>query len=148
MGVEIRTIHAFEGRHEELFDQLRNIWRRIGWTKRERSNAEWEHDISRSLWVYIACYGERVVGFVRFVDCGSFGCIFDVAVDPDYQRQGIGSMLMTELDKTIAKGGPFPWNDIILVPWEDNPGNIKFYKSLGYEVIVAMSLKRYTFPEA
>ncbi len=148
MAVAYGPLNSYLGTREELFSHLREIWRKVGWTDRVRSNAEWEHCLKCSLWVYLAWDETRVVGFVRLVDSGLFGHIHDVAVDPDYWRQGIGTKLMDELDKTIAEGWLFPWNEITLEPWDGNPWNREFYEKLGYVDTPCMRLTKYVFPEA
>lgn len=51
---------------------------------------------------------KRMVGFGRAVSDGAFvATICDVAVDPDYQRRGIGRRIVKELVRNMKrKGGP------------------------------------------
>jgi ribosomal protein S18 acetylase RimI-like enzyme len=49
----------------------------------------------------VVCFakdGERLVGAARALSDGEYhATIYDVVVHPDYQRQGVGSRLMSEL---------------------------------------------------
>lgn len=60
-----------------------------------------------------------------------------LAVDPDYQLQGIASLLMRNLEqRLIAKGCP----KIQLLVRKDNPAVIDFYEKLDYEHVEVLCL--------
>ncbi len=82
----------------------------------------------------------QIIGAVLGGFDGRRGWIHHLAIDPNYQRQGFGKMLMDELtrrfkDKKIVK--------IKLEIVRDNAEVIEFYKKLGWELreeIITMSL--------
>ena len=55
-----------------------------------------------------------------------------VYVDPDYQRQGLGQLLMAEL---IDRARMFGFHSVIARIAEPNPGSIALHKAFGYEVV-------------
>src|SRR5690606_21875315 len=62
-------------------------------------------------------------------ECNTFILVENVVVDPDYQRQGIGRLLM----KTIEDfGQQNECKYIILVSEMERHGSHRFYESLGY----------------
>lgn len=76
---------------------------------------------------------EKVVAFVIARSMGGRTEIMQLAVHPDYRRQGYGSKL---LDYVIAKAKDFNARSrrIELEVREDNLGAISFYKKNGFEM--------------
>lgn len=134
------------GDAEHAFNQLRELWERIGWSEhRVRTNFIWEDCLRSSHYVLSAWDGQRLVGFGRIVADGIFATFYDIAVDPDYQRQGIGRQLMDMLIGQVKDKG---YAGIYLFRWEENPGNQAFYESLGFEPTESgMELRKYMKPE-
>lgn len=82
-----------------------------------------EEALARTLNV-TAWAGDELVGCVRLLTDGYFfGCITEILVDPNYQRQGIGRGLMDHLWEASPTG-------IFLGA---QPGKEEFFKKLGYE---------------
>ena len=54
-----------------------------------------------------------------------------LAVSPDFQRQGIGLQLMTDIIQNLQNESV---KRMELIVESDNPGGIAFYKSLGFEI--------------
>jgi len=74
--------------------------------------------------VCLAYDGDRLVGASRAITDGEYhGLIYDVAIHPDYQRQGIGQHMMEELLNRLPV-----WR-VMLVADE---GVQEFYRSLGF----------------
>ncbi|MTV78041.1 GNAT family N-acetyltransferase, partial [Streptococcus pneumoniae] len=86
--------------------------------------------LSHSLVIYVALDGDAVVGLIRLVGDG-FSSVFvqDLIVLPNYQRQGIGSLLMKEALKDYKDA-----YQVQLVT-EETEKNVKFYRSMGFEVL-------------
>lgn len=75
--------------------------------------------------VCLAYDGERLIGASRAITDGEYhGLIYDVAVDPEYQGQGVGRRMMEELLKRMPV-----WR-VMLVAEEAVQG---FYRTLGFE---------------
>lgn len=73
----------------------------------------------------VTCWnGEELCGIGRLISDGVYyASIFDVAVQPAYQRQGVGRLLMRELEQAV------PGLRIYLTA---TFGNEPFYERLGY----------------
>ncbi len=55
-----------------------------------------------------------------------------VYVDPDYQRQGLGRILMNEI---IDRARLFGFHSVIARIAEGNPGSVALHEGFGYEVV-------------
>ena len=70
---------------------------------------------------------------------GFRGKLYRVAVRPAYQRQGIGTALVSELERRLATAGARQLN---LLQWRPNADAYAFYTKLGYEPNEEMRLMR------
>lgn len=88
--------------------------------------------LERSL-EYIATFDQaKLVGFVNIAwDGGVHGFILDTTVHVEYQRQGIGLMLLDEA-KRIAEQHKLEWLHVDFLPEYES-----FYRKAGYESILA-----------
>jgi ribosomal protein S18 acetylase RimI-like enzyme len=82
---------------------------------------EEEFFVSRT---FVACIGDRIVGFISFN--GAY--ITWMYVDPDFQRRGIGSMLLAE---AMRHCGPEAW----LNTMDGNAAAIAFYRKAGFDIV-------------
>lgn len=84
--------------------------------------------------------GEKIVGMARMIgDKALCYYIKDVAVRPEYQRKGIGKMMIGELLDFIKANG-FPDTEIF-VELCAMPDKIPFYKKFGFSANEAQRLK-------
>ena len=85
--------------------------------------------------------GERVVAMARMIgDMGLCYYIKDVVVRPEYQKQGIGWMLIDELLKFIKENGVIGTD--IFVELCAMPDKIPFYEKFGFSANEAQRLRR------
>lgn len=74
------------------YNYLRNA---VGWNKIKPEKAE--IGLMNSI-CFVAQDGEKVVGLARLISDGGYvSAIYDVIVDTVYQKQGIGTILMTQV---------------------------------------------------
>lgn len=84
----------------------------------------------------LASLEQLAVGCLRFERQSGYLIVRRVAVDPAWQRQGIGKALMTWIhDYACAQGYP----QIRAGVRRQLPGNLRFYQQLGYQVIAEHS---------
>ena len=84
--------------------------------------------------------GEKIVGMARMIgDLGLCYYIKDVAVLPEYQRRGIGRMMIEELLKFIDKNGVSGTE--IFVELCAMPDKIPFYEKFGFSANEAQRLR-------
>jgi len=122
--------------------QLDNLWKAIGW--KPRGKAKWREVLSKSYFMYTAWDADKVVGAGRIVEDGIMCMFYDLGVDPDYQRTGIGSRILEELIIQVKDKG---YASIGLFAWEENPANIPFYEKHGFVRTSGMELIKHMKPE-
>jgi ribosomal protein S18 acetylase RimI-like enzyme len=94
---------------------------RISKIKREINN--------QNTFFLVALIEHRIIGTVLGTHDGRKGWINRLAVHPDFQHQGIGTLLLKEVEKQINKSGI----DIIAcLIEEDNPDSMLFFQKSGY----------------
>lgn len=73
----------------------------------------------------------KIIGSVRgFSDENNICHIGKLVVDPDYQNQGIGKILMSEIEKRFLSCDTFA-----LFTGDETPNTLFLYKKIGYRVI-------------
>ncbi len=124
---------------DRVLGLLDDLFRSIGW--RERGPEKWKEVLDNSRYCAYVITGNSLVGFGRIVEDGVMCMFYDIAIHPDHQTRGLGRELMSGL---IAKVRDKDYASIGLFTWEQNPGNVAFYESLGFErVPTGMELTRY-----
>jgi len=116
---------------------IRRILTKIGWAEQYVSSAERN---MHSLWqdkenygVYLAIMGNDIVGFlyVQYYAWNQLAQIQGLAVDPDFQRQGIASALVSRAEwfanSKKARG-------IYVDTPTSNTGGRRFYEAIGYQL--------------
>ena len=111
-------------------EDVLHLYQAVGWTNYTNKPQMLEQSLSHSLVIYLALDGDAVVGLIRLVGDG-FSSVFvqDLIVLPNYQRQGIGSLLMKEALKDYKDA-----YQVQLVT-EETEKNVRFYRSMGFEVL-------------
>ncbi|VRG09274.1 acetyltransferase [Streptococcus pneumoniae] len=111
-------------------EDVLHLYQAVGWTNYTHQPEMLEQALSHSLVIYVALDGDAVVGLIRLVGDG-FSSVFvqDLIVLPNYQRQGIGSLLMKEALKDYKDA-----YQVQLVT-EETEKNVRFYRSMGFEAL-------------
>ena len=124
MDFEIRIIKCVQG------SDLERIYRSVGWYD-ESFSVEAMGKICENSTLFAGAFvNDEMVGMGRLISDGvSDGCIQDVAVIKEFQGYGIGRAIVKTLVEESLKLG-IDWIQLIATP-----GNEKFYKSLGFEVM-------------
>lgn len=94
------------------------------------------HD-SNQIWCAMA--GDAVIGYLVLSRCGDAMNVDDIAVHPDYRRQGVARMLLEQAHEN-GRDSTF-----LLEVRESNAGAIALYQALGY-VQVGYRKRYYTCP--
>lgn len=83
---------------------------------------------------------DKIIAMARMIgDMGLNYYIKDVVVKPEYQKKGIGKMLINELMKYIGENGVKDTN--IFVELCAMPDKISFYEQFGFDANEAQRLK-------
>ena len=102
----------------------------VGWG--EYTPEQWKIVIDKSTFMVEVLHQNQTIGFARVVDDTRMCMIYDVCVHPDYQKQGVGTLLMKEILKYVEA------NDFSVVNLfydRDNKGLDNFYRKFGFESI-------------
>ena len=98
-------------------------------------SAPWSEDCLRyeltnglALWL-VALEGERVAGYVGSQTVMGWTDMMNVAVDPDFRRQGIGEALVEQLTADLKEMGS---SCLTLEVRESNTPAIALYEKLGF----------------
>jgi ribosomal protein S18 acetylase RimI-like enzyme len=81
--------------------------------------------------VLVAEVGGRVIGSIMGTFDGWRGNIYRLAVHPDYQRQGVASALVVEVEKRLTRQGA---KRITALVEKDHPLAMTFWEGVGYGV--------------
>ncbi len=126
-GEDIRSLA------DEEPERVLDLWERAGLPHRPRGRdavhglrEQFARDSDLSLGAYV---GRTLIGSVLATDDGRKGWINRLAVDPDYRRAGVGSRLLAEAERALAKRG----KRIIAALVEDwNEESLSFFQARGY----------------
>jgi len=116
---------------EEDYDAVVHVWRQAGLTlKSSDTLPELRKVIERNPGTFLVAEEEgRVAGAVIGAWDGRRAWIYHLAVLPSAQRQGMGRMLMDELERRLRDLGATKLN---LLVERENAGVADFYRTLGY----------------
>lgn len=107
-------------------DEIVHLYKSVGWVSYIERQDQLEKAYANSLCVFGAYEDDQLVGIIRAVGDGvTIVFIQDVVVLPQYQRQGIGTMLM----KAVMERYPSVYQMELLT--DDTEKTVAFYKSLG-----------------
>ncbi len=103
----------------------------VGWINFSKEQAQ--EAINNSLYTVIAIDNKQTVGMGRLVGDGMYGMIVDLVVEPNYQKQGIGSKIVDMLMNFVEKKTPIGGRCSIQLIAEK--GKEAFYEERGFKII-------------
>lgn len=117
---------------------VNEIFKSIGWDL--RANEKWVSVTQRSTFCIQILKDNKVVGFGRTMDDTDYCMIYDVVVHKDFQKQGVGKILMDEIMKYVKSHN---FTNVRLFYWTKNDGLSMFYEKFGFEKMPnGMGLKK------
>jgi aralkylamine N-acetyltransferase len=120
-----------EGYEPIWLDQILAVYNK---TVMKRSNPEKVDRAFKNSYAVATCWiGDRLVGIGRMISDGEmYAGIYDVVVDPEFQKNGIGKSIMNTLVSKVPHAGIFLTSTF---------GNEAFYHKLGFKRhLTAMAL--------
>lgn len=93
---------------------------------------------------FVALKDNKVIGTIMAGYDGRRGWIYAMVVDPDYQKQGVGSSLLSHAEEKLRERGCLKVNLQIM---EDNRDVEQFYRSKGYKVEKRISMGKRLYRE-
>ncbi len=135
-----KQIGEFTLLHNELSaEQFIELWQSVGWGEDpslEQTRLAMEHTLFR----VSVFHKDKIIAMARLIgDMGLDYYIKDVIVRPEYQKKGIGSLLINELLQFINDNG-ISGTDIF-VELCAMPDKIPFYQKFGFDSNEAQRLK-------
>jgi ribosomal protein S18 acetylase RimI-like enzyme len=114
------------------YDAVVDLWNRVGvHLSKADTFASVMHKLERDPELFlVAEENERIVGAVLGSYDGINGWIQHMAVHPDFQGQGVGTRMLTELEKRFKAVGCRKLNVLFL---SDSPELKAFYEKAGFE---------------
>ena len=97
------------------------------------SKEQTERAVDRCLYSVVAEEDDQVVGMGRLIGDGMYYMIADLVVQPDRQKEGIGSKIMDMLIGYVDKETPVGGRSSIQLIAEK--GKELFYESIGFKII-------------
>jgi len=117
--MEIKIHHKFDS---NKLDEICEVYQSAGWLK--HSNEVITKVFQRSDSVTLAISDGRVIGVGRALTDGVFNAaIYDVVVHLEYQKNGIGSLILSDLLEQLK--------DVSCVQLISTTGNEEFYRKHG-----------------
>ena len=106
------------------WQRVLHLFQKINWKHRVAEEIEEAFKLSTTtLFIY---YQDEIIAFGRVVGDGCYyAMLADIIVDPDYQGQGLGKYLVTELNNQLI--------NYHFVNLSAAPGAERFYKNLGWK---------------
>lgn len=109
-------------------EQLELLYDSVGWIAYTKNLKGLEQALVNSLYVVSAWHEEQLVGLIRVIgDDQTILYVQDILIHPDYQRQKIGTTLMSDVLETYKHVR----QKVLLTV--DEPDVRGFYESFGFE---------------
>jgi GNAT superfamily N-acetyltransferase len=113
-------------------------WNMVTETLKRAGMKSYDPDVHRRAFeashtTVFAYYGEELIGLGRAISDGCYqAAVYDIAVVPEFQKKGIGKIIMTNILSRLSNC------NVILYA---SPGKEEFYKTLGFRKMkTAMAL--------
>jgi ribosomal protein S18 acetylase RimI-like enzyme len=120
----------------EDYDAMTQVWKRAGLPYKPQGRDSRENTAKQMKLFpefYLGAFqGNRIVGVVvASYESRMKGWINRLAVDPEYQRQGVGGQLVREAEKALRKHGAKIFCALIETPNDESVG---LFQKMGYFV--------------
>lgn len=134
MALELRFLDSIDDAGKA---ELATLYRLVGWIGPEDGDDFLRGVVSGSLLFGAAFDGKRIVGCGRVISDGvSDAYLQDIAVHPDWRRQGVGGRIVRFLTDELRRRG-IDWIGLVGVP-----GTERFYPELGFEAVPGYTFYR------
>lgn len=118
------------------FNSMYSLWKKVkglsvGNLKDEKKEVSQIIKLS-PLSNFVVVDSGKIIGTVLAIFNGRRGWVYHLAVHPDYQNRGLGSLLLRKAEKVLKKAGA---KRVLLGVKESNSKALSFYKKYGYKKI-------------
>ncbi|MBE5962919.1 MAG: GNAT family N-acetyltransferase [Lachnospiraceae bacterium] len=120
-------------------DEVKMIYKKESWNAYLRDDEKLKRAFDHSLYLLGAFDEDKLVGLVRCVGDGEhILMVQDLIVDPDYQKQGIGTYLFKSIMQRYADVRMF-----MVITDKDDPVDNKFYQSFELKKLEQLNMVGY-----
>jgi ribosomal protein S18 acetylase RimI-like enzyme len=120
-------------------DEVKYIYNKESWKAYLTDDEKLKRAFDNSLFILGAFDGSKLVGFIRCVGDGEHILLVqDLIVDPDYQKQGIGTYLFKKVLEKYSSVRMF-----MVITDKDDVVDNKFYQSFGMKKLEQMNMVGY-----
>lgn len=119
-------------------EEILNLYDRVGWSIYTSNPSMMKNAYKHSLKILGAYDGEKLIGIIRVVGDGySIVYIQDIIVLPEYQRKGIGTILMKEILSEYKD----VYQKVLMT--DNTERTVQFYKSVGLMMDTDMNCRAF-----
>lgn len=119
--------------------EVLSLYHSVGWRNYTEHPRMLEHAFAHSLQILGAFDGDALIGLIRVVGDGhSVVLIQDLLVQPDWQRQGVGTALV----QAVLQAYPHVYQTHLMT--DDSEKTIRFYQSLGFTMDADMGCRAFS----
>ncbi|WP_305988148.1 GNAT family acetyltransferase [Roseibium sp. MMSF_3544] len=141
--LEKSEIAEFDEKHRQ---DVISLWEKCGlvrpWNNPDKDIDRKLTDRNGAFFVLLA--GQRIIGSVMASYDGHRGSIYYLAIDPEFQAQGLGKRLMNHCEAFLLK---LECPKINLFVRSGNEAVLQFYHELGYSEDAAIPLGKRLIPD-
>ena len=111
--------------------ELCDLFVSIGWSGTHTNEDKIKKSLAFNNVFVVSVYdNDQLVGFGKVLEDGLRCLLYDLAVNPAYERQGIGKNIMNNLISYAKQKG---YGEVRLFYWKENPMLVPFYESIGFK---------------
>lgn len=108
-------------------NEIVSIYQAVGWTNYTRHPAMLRKAFDKSLKILGVYDKDKLIGIIRIVgDGASILYIQDILIVPEYQHQGVGTLLLHKIQELY----PDVYQKVAITDSQENTGS--FYRSVGF----------------
>lgn len=113
------------------YEDYSKLRKSVGWMLFSKEQTQMA--LMNSLYTVIAVKDSQTVGMGRLTGDGMYYMIVDIVVQPNYQKQGIGTKIVNMIIEFVDKETPIGGRSSIQLIAEK--GKETFYEKLGFKII-------------
>lgn len=127
---EQKLLNNYKIEHNITIEEFLEMVKSVGW--KEYSEEQISKALKNTMYMVKVMDNDKVVGMGRVVGDYSIVCMLtDISVKPEYQKKGIGLMIVNELKNLIEKN--VKEGEKIQIELTPTSGNEPFYQKAGFK---------------
>ncbi len=117
----------------DMYEEVYSLWKK---TELSLVSSDTKEEVERIVKLHpelflVGIKGQKIIAVVIGAFDGRRGYVHHLSVDPNYQKQGLGKIMMEELHSRFKK---MKIHKVHLFVEADNMGVIEYYKKIGWHI--------------